>query len=385
MENQRLLHVPSIANEPLVIHYVSIGRYNETMENPKPSRARWKLILNLVTLVALAVLIFATRHQLGDTIKNLAKVNGWALLLIVPVELLNYHAQAKLYQGLFGLVGNKLTYKFMFRTSLELNFVNHVFPSGGVTGLSYFGVRMRNGEEITGGKATLIQVMKLALTFLSFEVLIIFGLFCLAVMGKVNNLTILVAASLSTLLLVGTVGFVYIVGSKQRINSFFTSVTQGLNRLIHIVRPNNPETINISSTKKLFNDFHDNYEQLKNSRRQLKGPFWYALLANTTEVLALYMVYIAFGKFVNLGAVILAYAVANFAGLVSVLPGGVGVYEALMTAVLASAGVPAGVSLPVTIMYRVVNTLIQLPPGYYLYQKALHRNDKPLVGPPDAA
>jgi len=336
-------------------------------------RPRWKLVVNIVTLVALTVLVYATRGQLADTLDNLARVNGWALLLIIPVELLNYHAQAKLYQHLFGLVGNKLTYKFLFRASLELNFVNHVFPSGGVTGLSYFGLRMRNGQEITSGKATLIQVMKLALTFLSFELLIVFGLLCLAVVGKVSNLTVLVAASLSTLLLVGTLGFVYIVGSKARINSFFTGVTQGLNRIIQVVRPHHPETINISNAKGLFNDFHDNYEQLKNSRRQLKAPFWYALLANATEVLALYVVYIAFGKYVNLGAVILAYAVANFAGLVSVLPGGVGVYEALMTAVLASAGIPAGVSLPVTVMYRILNTLLQLPPGYYLYRKNLKR------------
>ena len=42
-----------------------------------------------------------------------------------------------------------------------------------------------------------------------------------------------------------------------------------------------------------------------------------------------------------------------------------------MTAVLSAGGVPAAVSLPVTVMYRVVNTLIQVPPGYYFYHKAL--------------
>jgi uncharacterized membrane protein YbhN (UPF0104 family) len=69
----------------------------------------------------------------------------------------------------------------------------------------------------------------------------------------------------------------------------------------------------------------------------------------------------------------LAYAVANVAGLISVLPGGVGIYEGLMTAVLATAGIPPAVSLPVTVMYRVLNTVIQLPPGYYLYHRAIHR------------
>ncbi|MEK7600264.1 MAG: lysylphosphatidylglycerol synthase transmembrane domain-containing protein [Patescibacteria group bacterium] len=336
---------------------------------------RWKLILNIVTLVALGVLIYALRDQLADTLSNLTKVNAYALLLIILVEILNYHSQAKLYQGLFGIVGNKLSYKFLLKTSLELNFVNHVFPSGGVTGISYFGLRMRDGGSITGGKATLVQVMKLGLTFLSFEVLIVFGLLSLAIMGNVSNLTMMVAAMLSTLLIVGTAGFAYIVGSKQRINAFFGTVTKILNRIIQVLRPRHPETINIRRTRQLFDDFHDNYKAIQDNYQDLKKPFLWALMTNITEVAALYVVYIAFGEFVNVGAVILAYAVANFAGLVSVLPGGVGIYEALMTTVLVSAGVPAAVSLPVTVMYRVLNTAIQLPPGYYLYHKNLTRGE----------
>ncbi len=340
-------------------------------------RRRWKLILNVVTLAALVILMYATRHQLGATIGNLKHVNAWALLLMLPIEALNYHAQAKLYQGLFGMVGNKLSYTFLYRTSLELNFVNHVFPSGGVTGISYFSLRLRSGIELTAAKATLIHAVKLGLTFVSFELLIVFGLLCLAIMGRVSNLTILVSATISTLLLVGTLGFAYIVGSKARINHFFTGVTRMLNRLIQLVRPRHPETINIDRARGVFDDFHDNYKEIKNSYPMLKKPFWYALLANITEVMAVYVVYIAFGHFVNIGAVILAYAVANFAGLISVLPGGIGVYEALMTAVLVSTGVPAGVSLPVTVMYRVVNTLIQIPPGFYLYQKTLGHKHRP--------
>ena len=339
------------------------------------SSKRWKVILNWVTLAALVVLIYAIRHDLAHTLRDLTHVNGWLLFLIIPVEIVNYHAQAKLYQHLFALVGNKLSYKFLYKTSLELNFVNHVFPSGGVTGISYFGLRMRKGSEISGGKATLVQVMKLALGFLSFEVLLIIGLLCLAALGRVNNLIILVATALSTLLLVGTLGFAYIVGSQTRINNFFGSLTRLLNRLIQLVRPKHPETINIEKARGVFDDFHANYQQIRQRRKQLTAPFWYAFLANLTEVLAVYVVYLAFGKLVNFGAVILAYAVANFAGLVSVLPGGIGIYEGLMTAVLAATGISPSVSLPVTIMYRVVNTAIQIPPGYILYQQALNRGE----------
>jgi hypothetical protein len=173
-------------------------------------------------------------------------------------------------------------------------------------------------------------------------------------------------------LLVGTVGFFYLLGSKRRINRFFRTLTQLLNRIIYFLRPKHPETINIESMHRVVDDFHDNYLLLKRSFGELETPFLYALLANITEVLAVYVVFIAFGHAVNIGGVILAYAIANFAGLVSVLPGGIGIYEAMMATVLAAAGVPASVSLPVIVMYRVLNTLIQIPPGYYFYHKALH-------------
>jgi uncharacterized protein (TIRG00374 family) len=339
-------------------------------------RRKWKLILNIVTLIALVVLIYFIRQQIGSTIDNLTHVNAWALLLLIPIEIVDYHAQAKMYQGLFKIVRNKLSYKYLFKTSLELNFVNHVFPSGGVTGISYFGVRVSDDRDISGGKATLIQIMKLALTFISFELLIIIGLLCLAIVGRVSDITILVTGTLSTLVVVLTALFGYVVGSKTRINNFFTNLTKSINWVIHLVFRQHPETINIESAKKVFDDFHENYQEITHNWRKMTSPFWYAFLANVAEVLAIFVVFLAFGKVVNIGAVILAYGVANFAGLISVLPGGIGIYEALMVAVMATAGVPARISLPVIIMYRVLNTLLQLPPGYYYYHKNLTNRKK---------
>lgn len=339
-------------------------------------RRRWKLVVNIITVAALIILIYAIRGQLVDTFKNLFKVHAWALLLIIPVEFLNYDAQARMYQGLFKIMGNQLGYWRMFAASLELNFINNVFPSGGVTGISYFGVRMR-GSQITGAKATVVQLLKLVLIFLSFEVLIVFGLFCLAIEGRMNSLILLVAGILTTVLVIGTAGFAFIIGSKQRIAGFFTWATRVLNKFLATFRGGHAETINVERARVVFEDLHDNYMLIRSDKRLLKGPFFWALMANFWEVMAVYVVYIAFGHLVNFGAVILAYAVANFAGLVSILPGGVGIYEGLMTLVLSATGVPSSLSLPVTVMYRVLNTLVQLPPGYYLYQRTLHGTSAP--------
>ena len=340
------------------------------MSEETKHRSRIKLILTIITFVALAFFIYSLRHQIHDVIKNLGRVNTFWLLLMIPLELANYDAYARFYRRIFAIFGVKVSYKSMLKLTFELTFVNHILPSGGVSGISYFSVRMRS-EGVSGPKATLAQVLKLFLLFFSFLPLLVLGVFLLALRGHVNNLIILVASSLITLLIVGTFIGIYIIESRSRINVSLTFIAKILNRLIAVVRRKHPETIDIEKAQKNFLELHDNYNTLKDNWRDLKVPFIYMLIANTTEIATLYVVYIAFGRLVNLGAVILAYSIANFAGLISVLPAGIGIYEGLMTGVLAATGIAAALSIPVTIMYRVINMFIQLTPGYLFYQRAL--------------
>lgn len=333
-------------------------------------KRNWRLIVSIVTIAALAILVFLIRDQIVATYQNLNDVNLWVLSLMLPLTVLSYHAQTRLYIELFSLLGNKISYKFMFRAAVELNFVNSVFPSGGVSGISYFGVRMRS-MDITGTKASLVQILKLLLLFISFEVLLVIGLLMMAISGQANDFILLVAGSISTLLVVGTVAFVMIVGSERRIHATFTGITTFLNRVVRFFRPRKPEAISTVRAERIVKDLHDNFQLIQENYRELRAPLLWALVVNISAVMTIYVVYVAFGAWVNLGAIILAYSVANFAGLVSVLPGGVGIYEALMTGVLVAAGIPAALSLPVTVMFRVLSTIIQVPPGWFLYHNAV--------------
>ncbi|MDB5185778.1 MAG: hypothetical protein JWL85_301 [Candidatus Saccharibacteria bacterium] len=336
----------------------------------KRTQQRWRMALTIITLLALIGMGYALRHQIMETFRDLGRVNTWALFFIVPLSVWNFDAQARLYQGIFRVLGSRVPYKKMLRITTELNFVNTIFPSAGVSGFSYFGVRMRS-LGISTAQATFSQMMKMILIFISFQVMLFVGLIFLAFDGRVNSFLLLISASLATLLLVGTLLLAYIIGSKSRINAFFTFLTVIVNRIIHVFRRHHPETINITRAREVFTELHENYLHFKRNMRKLQKPLFYALLTSFTEVAAIYAVYVAFGYTANPGALIIAYAVANFAGLVSVLPGGVGIYEALMTAVLAAGGIPPSVSLPVTIMYRVLSMTLKLPIGYVLYHKAL--------------
>jgi len=332
----------------------------------------WKLLVNIITIVALVILIYAIRDDLVQTFKNLWKVNAWALLLMIPAQYLNYDAQARVYQGIFKTEGSKISYWHLMRATLELNFVNHVFPSGGVTGITYFSLRLKS-NGISVAKATAAHMMKLVMIFLSFELMIVLAVTALAVRGHMNNLILFIAASLVTSLVILTFGMGFIIGSKARIAGFFSYVSTMLNKIIHVFRRSHPETINVDRVRLLFEEMHEYYVQFSSNWRQLRIPLFWAFMANFWEVMTIFVVYIAFGHIVNIGAIILAYAVANSAGFVSILPGGIGIYEGLMTLVLTATGVPSKISLPVTVMYRVVNTIIQVPAGYVAYQSHLRQ------------
>jgi hypothetical protein len=43
-----------------------------------------------------------------------------------------------------------------------------------------------------------------------------------------------------------------------------------------------------------------------------------------------------------------------------------------MTGVLVATGIPASLSIPVTIMYRVLSMTMVLIPGYFFYHKAIN-------------
>jgi uncharacterized protein (TIRG00374 family) len=132
--------------------------------------------------------------------------------------------------------------------------------------------------------------------------------------------------------------------------------------------------LNSARKKRISRNFSRLEEDYRVVRGNWKG-FTYAsrwgVLANLTEVATIAVCFQALGASPVWGAIIVAYGVANIGSFIAILPGGHGVYEALMTAVLVSGGVPASLSLTATLTYRLVTTVLYVPPGYYFYSKAI--------------
>lgn len=334
----------------------------------------FKFWINAITITALVFLVVLAREQIGEAFDTFTEINMLWMLLIIPVQIGNHTAVAKFYQSYLKSMGAKVRTKELFKVSLEMNFVNNVFPSGGVSGFGYLGVRLKN-MGVKGSKTTLMQTSRYFLTFLSFIVYLLIALLLLSIFGSASRLIVMVASSLSTFIIIATAVLIYIIGDEKRIKSFTAALPNLFNWVFQRLHRHNKQPINVDRVEKLFSDLHHDFIAVRKDWRSLRYPFLWTMVMNFTEVLTIFIVYLAFGSVVNPGAIIIAYAVANIAGLVAVLPGGVGVYEGLMTAVMASAGVDEALAISATVVYRVYNMGLFLPVGYILYQRALKSND----------
>lgn len=331
-----------------------------------------KLWLNLITFGALGLVIFFAWHDIELAFHNMANLNIWVLLLIVPAQLFAFYSLGKVFYHFFKATGVQLNMRELWSPMIELNFVNHIFPSGGASGFSYLTLRLKP-YGVSTAKSTLAQLGRFVSTFLAFIVLMFLSLFSLAVQGDVNPLVILAVSSIAFVVLFTTGVLIFVVGTKHRIDAFTKRTTMGLNKFIHIFRRKHPETIKLDKVRKMFLELHDDYTQVRGNLKGMIPVFKWAILTNLAEASLLYIAFLAHGQWVNPGAVLIALVVANLVGLIAILPGGVGLYEPLMTAVLISGGIPAALALSATLVYRVISLLTSLITGYFLYHRALNR------------
>lgn len=331
-----------------------------------------KLWLNLITFAALGLVIYFGWGDFVEAFRHMSELNVWVLFLIVPAQFFAYFSLAKVFYHFFNATGTHLTMRQLFAPMLELNFVNHIFPSGGASGFSYLTLRLKT-YGVSTAKSTLAQLARFVSTFLAFIVLMLFALLLLALQGDTSPLVVLAVSAITFTVLFATGVLTFVIGNPRRIEAFTRRLTIWINKTIHIFRRKHPETISLKSVRKTFLELHEDYVLVRRNLKKMRPVFVWAMLTNLAEVSLLYIAFLAHGDFVNPGAVIIALVVANLVGLLAILPGGVGLYEPLMAGVLISGGIPAALALSATLVYRVISLLTSLITGYFLYHKALNR------------
>lgn len=326
--------------------------------------------LTAITLVLLAIVIIFAWPEIIDAYRLLNQVDLAILALLIPVQFFSYYATGGMIFSYLRSKGNLKTMSQwrMTRIALELNFVNHILPSGGAAGFSYLGwVLGRYG--VKAGRTTMAQLVRFVLTFVSFVLILVFAVVFLVIDHQIDRVIILISSLLVVMCVVAIFGTIYIVGSNRRLKKFSNWLTRFVNGFMEKVsRGKKVDALKENIIPDFFGEVHDDYLEIRRDKKILIRPFVWAILANLADVALIWIAFWALGVAVNPAILFVAFGVSSLASVISVTPGGAGVYEAIMITFLASSGVPADVAIAGTLLARVTLVLSTIVFGYMFYQ-----------------
>lgn len=335
--------------------------------------------LSVFTLIVIAVIIFFSRHELHQAWLLLERVNIWILLLLIPVQLFAYFAGGEM---IFSYLRGKKAIRDisglgLARLALEMNFVNHVLPSGGVSGISYMTWRLGK-YGVSPGRATMAQVVRFAAGFISFIALLIVAVFVVTLDSGINRVIILFSALLIGGMLGLIVGGMYLFNSEKRAERVATRMARWINGLVRRVTFGRKLILlRDDAVMTFFVDMHHDYMALKREKKLLLKPVLWGLAFNAADVALFWITFLALGQSVNPAPILIAYGAATIAGFFVITPGGAGAYEAIMVGFLALAGLAQGTAIAGIVLTRVIILLGTIGLGYLFYQHAILKYGKP--------
>jgi uncharacterized protein (TIRG00374 family) len=304
----------------------------------------------------------------------LGHVNLWILVLMIPVQILVYYAGGEMIFSYLRGKGNikKVKQHQLVRIALEGNFVNHVLPSGGVSGVSYLSWRL-GLFGISPGRATMAQVVRHATTFISFAAVLLVALFAVTLDGTLNRWIILASAALFGLITLTILLGIYLLSSKRRIDLFAEWLYRTLNLVVRRVTfGRKRKLLKEDNIQSFLDDMHSDFLELQRDKKLLIKPLIWGVVYTLGDAGLFMIAFWSLGEVFNPAPILIAYGVATLAGLVVLTPGGAGVYEAIMVTFLAFAGIASGVAIAGILLARVVILLGTVLLGYIFYQHALN-------------
>lgn len=333
--------------------------------------------VSIITFLAIAFILYLTRHELYSAWQLLGRVNPYILALLIPAQLISYFAVGAMIFNYLRAKGELqgVSHLEMMRMALELNFVNHALPSGGVSGFSYLGWRLKQ-HGVSPGRATLAQVVRFVVSFGAFLVLLSIAVLALTVDGTVSRFAVYISSVLATTIVLGTLFGMYIIGSYGRLHSFSLSLTRTVNSVCRALRLPNKYRAKEVVIQRFFEDLHKDYVAIKKDKKILKRPLAWAFVFNIADIGMFLITFAALGTFINPAMVVIAVGIASVAGFFFITPGGAGAVELVMVWFLAGAGAPGDVTIAAIVLTRTLLILGTIISGYVFYQLAILKYGK---------
>ena len=335
--------------------------------------------LTLITFLLLAIVIIVGWKQIAQAWLVVGKVNVGIFLLAIPVQLLSYCTTAGITATYLAAKGDlkAISWRKVLRISVESNFVDNIIPVPGAAGFSYTSW-MLNRFGVSASRAITSQIVRYALIFASFVVILSVSVIALFFDHAINK----VLATVAFIIILITVGIIvfglYMLSNHMRMIKMSGWLTRVVNKLGSVfTRGKKSQILEPESVDKFFGDVHQDYLEIIKDKKILIGPFLCAMASNILDASLIYVVFLSLNCYVNPALFFVAFGLALIASIFAVTPSGMGAFETLMVGFLiTSSSIQANVAIAGTLLARSTLFVITTVIGYVFYQLTINKYGK---------
>lgn len=310
----------------------------------------WRWLFGLIMLAAV-IFLFTHAEEGRRFAYEAAAIEPLWLILAVTLQIGTFAADTELWERVLDRGGHRRPFFLLFRFSLAKYFVDQFLPTGGVSG-TILVMRSLEKTGVDRGTSVATLVVRLVSYYLAYGIALAAAMAW--VWGRISvPLPIrLLGILLSVVFLLVPVLALLLVRNPDR----------GLPHLLQ--RP------------KILRRFRPSIRMVAEATPRLARDV--GLLASSTALqltiflfdgLTLWTMVLALGVDAPFPSIFAAFMLGFLAGSVFAVPGGIGTVEAGTVAGLGLIGVPLGISLTATLLYRGLTFWLPLIPGLFAARK----------------
>ena len=338
-------------------------------------------IISILTFILMAFVVWEAKDQILMAFNYLQDMNIIVVLMLIPEQLFMYYCCGQMFFSYMRAKGDsKNMSRFdLFRISLELNFMNHAVPSGGVSGLGYIAWRLKP-YGASYGETSFMYLLRYAITISTNQLQTIIAIIFLISQGELTDsmswiLGVVAAACFAIFLVI--VAIVVIASSRKRIDWFAKIGTQFVNWFVNKVTfGHRPKILELKTVQSYFRDIHKNLMDARKNKSILVKPMLWGVVYSFLEVATYWVVSISMGHPELLPSIMVAEAIGSVVGGIVATPGGIGGYEGSMIGIMTMLGVDIGLATADVITTRVIVLVLTVGSGYGFYQHAVSKIGK---------
>lgn len=336
---------------------------NEEDKDASPLKFSLKNIIILILILIGLYFLLPKLVGLEQALKLLANVNKYYLLLAISAKILSYASAAWLLGIILSRLGHKIPFLTRYKFSSIAAFTMQFLPISGI-GAAAVDYRLFRKQNVDSGSIVLIWILRTLFTYAGFLALFVLGLILAPASQSASFSPKIISLGIFVLILFAVTYLFLLYKHKDRFWAVWNKIFNFANKiLLKIKKKQIPE----NKRDQIFNDIYRGIGLFSRKKRDSA----YAILASVLfwlgDIICLFFMFEAFGYTVPPGILIFGYCISTALGLLSAIPGGIGVTDGSLVLIYSGLGISSSVALMATLVFRLFSFWIWIPVGFLSY------------------